>query len=235
MFGWLITLWLRGRGTKKSFTLRWHLHRLISFFFFVYLKWGNMKRNVNGSHSLKAKTRPRGGGPCSCSQGNPSMLQARLKAALSVNSKLFLLQTRNDNKKITSLDSGMWNTLLWQRKWLLEMLNMSFSRNVWCVGQVWRQETRSVCATKGKIVNRHETTEETLHAEDHDSQAEGSDVTRWVSRAVRIKKPWRSSDGGANQSQRSQSGGWNGQQDNHDLESVKGSRMRSKHWAGRQS
>ena len=58
-----------------------------------------MKRNVNGSHSLKAKTRPRGGGPCSCSQGNPSMLQARLKAALSVNSKLFLLQTRNDNNK----------------------------------------------------------------------------------------------------------------------------------------
>lgn len=46
-----------------------------------------------------------------------------------------------------------------------------------------------MCATKGKIAHWHETTEETLHAEDHDSQAEGSDVTRWVSRAVRIKEP----------------------------------------------
>lgn len=71
----------------------------------------------------------------------------------------------------------------------------------------------------------------------HDSQVEGSDVTRLVSRAVRIKKPWQSQvgGGGANHSQRSQSGRWDIQQDNHDLESITETRMRNKYWAGRLS
>ena len=52
------------------------------------------------------------------------------------------------------------------------------------------------------------TTEDTLQDEGDESQVEGqmSDVTKWVRGAVRIEKPRRSQAGGANQSQRSQSG-----------------------------
>lgn len=75
----LITLWLINfskDGEIKIHSLYvdcidWFFSSFFFLFFFDYSKWGNMKRNVNGSHSLKAKTRPRSGGPCSCSQGNP--------------------------------------------------------------------------------------------------------------------------------------------------------------------
>lgn len=51
----------------------------------------------------------------------------------------------------------------------------------------------------------------------HGGQVEGSDVTWWVNGAVRIQKPWKSQAGGADRSQRSQSGRWNRQRGNQDL------------------
>lgn len=57
-----------------------------------------MKRNVDGSHSLKAKHALEQEGPAHAAKETPDAA-GKAKGVLSVNSKLFLLQTRNDQKK----------------------------------------------------------------------------------------------------------------------------------------
>ena len=55
---------------------------------------------------------------------------------------------------------------------------------MWCVcGACIKVKKRSVCATKGKTAHQHD---QMIYRRvmSHDSQVEGSDVTRWVSRAV---------------------------------------------------
>lgn len=175
-------------GNKNAFTLCWHLHRLI--FWLLLIKWGNMKRNIDSSHSSRLEqaqeqealhVQPR----------KTQMLQARLKAySQSALNSSFCYQNMTTENLKSPKTWCMWRMLVKGALHLfLERMNMSFFRKGWCVE---RLKKRSVCRKwytwEQKLAIK--ATEETLHT--NDCQVDGPDVTGWASRAVRIEKPWQS-------------------------------------------